>query len=107
MGCYHGHWHGHGCWGPGWWDAGYGCGPGHGCGPGYGYGAGYGHDRSYGPRYRSGRRRSGRYPTVSREAAAAEMETYLASLRDEIRAVESDLADIAGGAAETGAPPQV
>ena len=49
----------------------------------------------------------GRYPAVSREAAAAELEAYLASLRDEIRAVEADLADIADSTAETGSAPQV
>jgi hypothetical protein len=90
MGCYHGHgYHAYGCWGPGdcrgdpWgWE---------------GYGPGYG----YGPRF------SGRYGAASRETAAARLEAYLASLQDEIRAIEADLAEMRSGGERGTATPQV
>jgi len=86
MGCRHGY-HGHGCWGPG-------------CGGGYGYGAEYGPywGVEYGPRV------TGRYGAPSRSAAAARVEAHLASLRDEVRAVEADLAALRG-ADERGTSP--
>ena len=97
MGCYHGHgYEGQGCWGPGEchggrqeWE---------GYGPGYSHGRGYGYRPSF----------AGRYEAVSRESAADQLEAHLASLRDEIRAIEVDLAEMrAGGEQGTSAAPQV
>jgi len=96
MGC-HGHGHGHGscghdCSGSGWcdeprgWERGYG--------PGYGGRAGYGYGRRLGPR------------AVSRGTAGAQLEAYLAGLRDEVRAVEADLAELTAEG-EAGKHPQV
>ncbi len=108
MGCGHGY-HGHGCWGPGdycgprwsWgeYEPGYGPGPGPGMSQGYGYG--------YGPGAGYRRRTAGRYGTVSRGAAAAQLGAYLATLRDEVRAVEADLAEMTGGETETNPAPQL
>jgi hypothetical protein len=90
--------HGCGCYGHG--DTHWGCGPGPVHGPGYGYGYGYGWDapdddpRPY--------RRRGRFGgAVARQSTATQLEAYLASLRDEIRAAEQDLRDL-GMAEDTG-----
>lgn len=95
MGCGHGY-HGHGCWGPG--DC---------HGDRWGWEPGYGAESRYGPGFGCRRRAAGRYGAVSRGAAAAQLEAYLATLRDEVRAAEADLAEIAGGEAEPTAAPQV
>jgi len=51
---------------------------------------------------------AGRYEAVSRESAADQLEAHLASLRDEIRAIEVDLAEMrAGGEQGTSAAPEV
>lgn len=121
MGYGHGY-HGHGCWGPedchGWgWGSGYGSGRGYGYGPGRGYGAGFGYRAGYGygpglePGYGYRRYAAGRYAPASRSAAAAQLEAYLAALRDEVRAVEADLAELTGTEAErkgeSGSAPEV
>jgi hypothetical protein len=98
MGCYHGHgYQGHGCWGSGecrggWreWE---------GYGPGYGHGRGYGY--GYGPSF------AGRYGALSRESAAAQLEAYLVSLKDEVRALEADLAEMRAGGEQGTTAPQV
>jgi hypothetical protein len=81
--------HGYGCYGHEGWH--WGCGPEPGYGPGPGYGWGWDapdeDPRSY--------RRRGRFGgAVSRRTTAAQLETYLASLREEIRAAEQDLRDL-------------
>jgi hypothetical protein len=93
---YH-HGYGYGCNGHG--DPHWGCapGPGYGAGPGYGWGWDAPDDdpRPY--------RRRGRFGgVVARQSTATQLESYLASLRDEIRAVEQDLRDLT--AAGTDAP---
>jgi hypothetical protein len=62
---------------------------------GYGYGRGY----DTGPRL------FGRRGPANRDVAVAQIEAYLASLRDEVRAIEADLAEIRGG--QGTAAPQV
>jgi hypothetical protein len=80
---------GHGCWDPGDRLAWEGYGPGH--------GRGYG----YGPRV------AGRCGGVSPETTAAQLEAYLASLQDEVRAIETDLADLRAGGGQRAGQPQV
>ncbi len=51
---------------------------------------------------------TGRLPLgPGRGAAVAQLEAYLATPKDEIRAVEADLAEMAGRESETGASPHV
>jgi hypothetical protein len=85
---YH-HGYGYGCHGYDDWHWGCGAGPGYGPGPGRGYGwdAPYDDPRTY--------RRQGRLGGVGpRRTTTAQLETYLSSLRDEMRAVEQDLLDL-------------
>ena len=91
MGCHgHGHWR-HGCWdGPGSvrdprWDEDFSCGEAHVRGP---------YERRLSPRPYAASR-------VSPTTAAAQLEAHLSALRDEVRAVEADLAAMqaAGGRA--------
>jgi hypothetical protein len=79
-----------GCYGHGGWYAGH-CGPGPGYGPGWGYGWDAPADEP-----RPHRLRRGRFggAGASRATAATQLESYLASLRDEIRAIEQDLHDL-------------
>lgn len=103
MSCGHGY-HGHGCWGPGeCHDERWGWG-------GYGYG-GYAGGRTAGPGrgfgYSPGPHPFGRPGPVSREVAAAQLEAYLATLRDEVRAMEADLAEMTSGTPEAGSTPQI
>ena len=100
MGWCHGHGYGHGCRGPEWADREYGYGAGHGIGYDYGRGYGYGYGGGYG-------RRFGGYGVASRGTAAAQLEAYLSTLRDEVRAVEAELAAMGAGAADATASPQV
>ena len=106
MGCGHGY-QGHGCWGPGdrWgWQGGWEPGSGYGYGPGYGWGPGHGYGRSVA----YGRPFAGRPRAASQEAAAMELEAYLTSLKDEVRAIEADLAELrVSGEPEAGGDPQV
>jgi hypothetical protein len=89
--------HGCGCYGHGGWHQGY-CGPEPEYGPAYGYGRSW----NYGwdlllpdeePRPRSVRGRFGG-GAVARQATAAQLEGYLESLKDEMRAIEQDLRDL-------------
>ena len=118
MGCHHGYGYGHGCWGPSWAEWAEAPGYGQGYGPGYGlgaygpgYGPGYGHG-AYGPgqgrgyAYRRGAGFEGARGPLSREATAAQLEAYLAGLRDEVRALEADLEELRG-ASSGGMSPQV
>jgi hypothetical protein len=101
MGCHHGYGYEHGCWGPPWADLAEG--PGYGAGYALGgFGPGYG--RGYG--YRRGAGFGGVRGPLSREAAAAQLEAYLAGLRDEVRALEADLDELRG-ASSGGTSPQV
>jgi hypothetical protein len=82
--------HGYGCYGHGGWYGGCGPEPGWGPGPGYGYGwwdAPYDDPLPY-------RRRTRPMGGAARQSAASRLEAYVASLRDEIRAVEQDLRDL-------------
>jgi|GEM_PF-1599865 hypothetical protein len=87
--------HGSGCSGHGGWHPGY-CDPGPEFGPAYGYGrgAGYGwgapgdEPRPRGPRGRFG----GGGP--ARQSTETQLEGYLESLREEMRAIEQDLQDL-------------
>ncbi len=83
--------HGYGCYGHGGSHWGCGVDPGYGPGPAYGYGWAWdGPDEDPRPY-----RRRGRLGAVSpRRTTAAQIEAYLASLRDEMRAVEQDLRDL-------------
>lgn len=114
MGCCHGHGY-HGCWGPEWWGPEYEAGfaPGHGYGPGRGHGAGYGYGRGewYGPGGWGGPRRERGYGQGRRFArrgtpvdARVELEAYLVNLREELEAVEADLADLRREEAAPGDP---
>ena len=94
---------GYGCYGHGGWHQGY-CGPGPEYGPTYGYGMGWGYGRDLPdeePRPRSLR---GRFSggAVARRSTADQLEGYLESLRDEMRAIEQDLRDLR--TAEGGSP---
>lgn len=81
--------HACGCYSHG--ESHWGCGPGPVYGPGSRYGSGW--DAPDEPRpYRRRERFGG---TVGRRSTEAQLESYLASLRDEIRAVEQDLRDLA------------
>ncbi len=115
MGCCHGHGYHGGCWGPGWWGAEYeaGCAPRPGYGPGRGHGPRYGYGRGewYGPGDWGGARRErgyGRRGRVAQRGTPAddrvELEAYLASLREELDAVEADLAELRREEAEHGNP---
>lgn len=84
---YH-HGYGYACHGYDDWHL--GCGP----GPGWGWDA-----RDDDPR--PSRRRGRPGGTVPPRTAAAQLEAYLASLRDEIRAIEQDLRDL-GSADDAG-----
>jgi hypothetical protein len=96
--------HGYGCDGHGGWHQGY-CGPGPDYGPPYGYGRewGYGWDAPVEePRLRGLRGRLGG-GALARQSTATQLEGYLESLRDEMRAIEQDLRDLRaaeGGSAE-------
>jgi hypothetical protein len=101
MGCHgHGHW-GHGCWsgecwgpGPGYWyapHAGWAAGP----GPWWAAEPPLAEPVGRGPYARRAGYRRYAGP-VSPSTAAAQLEAYLASLRDEVRAVEADLAALRG-----------
>jgi hypothetical protein len=83
--------HGYGCYGHGGWHQGCGPEPGYGPGPGYGYGWGWDAPDEDPRPYRRRGRPGG---TVARQTTAAQLEAYLASLRDEIRAAEQDLRDL-------------
>lgn len=81
--------HGYGCHGYG--DPHWGCGPGPGYGPGLGYGWGWdAPDEDPRPYRRRGRLGA----AVARRTTVTQLEAYLASLRDEIRAAEQDLRDL-------------
>jgi hypothetical protein len=96
--------HGYGCYGHGGWHQGY-CGPGPEYEPAYGYGRawGYGWDAPVDePRPRGLRGRFGG-GAVARQSTATQLEGYLESLRDEMRAIEQDLSDLRaaeGGSAD-------
>jgi hypothetical protein len=83
--------HGYGCYGQAGWHGGCGPEPGWGPGPGYGYGwwEPYDDPLPY-------RRRTRPVGGAARRSTASRLEAYLASLRDEIRAVEQDLRDLGG-----------
>jgi len=83
--------HDYGCYGHGGWH--WGCGPdqGYGPGPGYGYGPGWASPDEDPRPYRRRGRLGGVAP---RRTTTAQLEAYLASLRDEMRAVEQDLRDL-------------
>ena len=104
MGC-HGHGHDHGCRGaagPGWGGGpGYGADPRYACGPRYDVGPGYGIGPAYGyePGLGVGPARPFRRGAATRVTAVAQLGAYLASLRDEVSAVEADLAALTGEAA--------
>jgi hypothetical protein len=86
--------HGYGCYGHGGWHQGY-CGPAPEYGPHYGYGGagGYGWDAPVDePRPRGLRGRFG--GGVARQTTATQLEGYLESLKDEMRAIEQDLRDL-------------
>lgn len=85
---YH-HGYGYGC--HGYDDRHWGCGPGPGYGPEPGWGPGWGAPDDDPRPYRRRGRLGGAVP---RRTAAAQLEAYLASLRDEIRAIEQDLRDL-------------
>lgn len=96
MGCNHGHgYHGRGCWGPDdcrgdprdWEDP----------EPGYGYRRGY----AYGPRL------AGRGAEFFRGTTASQLETYLATLQDELRAIKADLAAMRSGDQQGTGTPEV
>jgi len=101
MGCDHGHgYHGGGCWGPYPWPHGWARGPVDwyerewtGPEPAYGpeYGPGYGQRFARGPRF------AARPSRRTRESEVAQLEAYLADLREELRAVEADLAGLRTG----------
>jgi hypothetical protein len=96
--------HGHGC-DHGGWHQGY-------CDSGPEYGSSYGFERGWGhgwdapvevPRPRGLRGRFGG-GAVARQSTATQLEGYLESLRDEMRAIEQDLRDLRaadGGSADT------
>lgn len=93
------HGYGYGCHGYDGWH--WGCGPEPGYGPRPGYGWGWGWDApDDDPRPYQRRGRLG--GAVARRSTAAQLEAYLASLRDEIGAVEQDLRDL-GGTEDAGA----
>jgi hypothetical protein len=93
--------HGYGCYGHG--GSYQGCGPDY--GPAYGYGRGWGYgwdlpDEEPRPRSLRGRFGGG---AVARRSTAAQLEGYLESLRDEMRAIEQDLSSLRtseGGSSE-------
>jgi hypothetical protein len=87
--------HDYGCYGHGGWHQGY-CGPEPEYGPPFGYGRswGYGSDAPIDePRPRGLRGRFGG-GAVARQSTATQIEGYLESLRDEMRAIEQDLRDL-------------
>ena len=96
--------HGSGCYGHGGGHQGY-CGPGPEFGPAYGFvrGGGYGWGApGDDPRPRGLRGRFGG-GAVARQSTATQLEGYLESLRDEMRAIEQDLRDLRaadGGSAD-------
>jgi hypothetical protein len=96
--------HGSGCSGHGGGHQGH-CGPGSEFGPAYGYGRGGGcgwDAPGDDPRARGLRGRFGG-GAVARRSTATQLEGYLESLRDEIRAIEQDLRDLRaaeGGSAD-------
>ncbi len=92
---YH-HGYGYGCHGYEGWHG--GCGPGPGYGPGSAYGPGWDGPGWDGPDVdpRPYRRRGRLGGAVARRSTSTQLEAYLASLRDEIRAVEQDLRDLGG-----------
>ena len=89
--------HGYGCYSHGGWHQGY-CGPGPEYGPPYGYGrgGGYGWDAPGDePRPRGLRGRfGGGAGAGAQQSTAMQLEAYLESLRDEMRAIEQDLRDL-------------
>jgi hypothetical protein len=85
---YH-HGYGYGC--HGYDDPHLGCGMGFDYGPRPGYGWGWDAPDEDPRPYRRRGRPGG---TVARQTTAAQLEAYLASLRDEIRAAEQDLRDL-------------
>ncbi len=88
---------GYGCHGYDDWH--WGCGPEPGYGPRPGYGWGWDAPDEDPRPYRRRGRRGG---AVARRSTATQLEAYLASLRDEIRAAEQDLRDLK--AEDTDAP---
>jgi len=108
MGCHgHGHW-GYGGWHGNCWEPG----PGHCYDYGYGHGPGWDEEARfaepfvrgpYGRRTSMGRYAAGR---ASQATTTAQLEAHLAALRDEVRAVEADLAETraAGERAESPDP---
>ena len=98
------HHHGYGCYGHGGWHQGY-CGPGPECGPEYGYGRGWGYGWAPPDEYPWPRGLRGRFGggAVPRRSTVAQLEGYLESLRDEMRAIEQNLSDLRtaeGGSAD-------
>jgi hypothetical protein len=89
--------HGYGCYGHG--GGHWGCGPEPAWGSGLGYGCGWWDSPYDEPRPSARRGRIG--GAVPRRSTAAQLEAYLATLRDEMRAVEQDLSDL--GSEEMGA----
>jgi hypothetical protein len=87
--------HGYGCYGPGWH---WGCGSDYGWGPGPDYGWDLDAPLDYPRTYRRGMRFGGR--VAPRRTTLSQLEGYLASLQEEIRAVEQDIRDL--GDQETG-----
>ncbi len=98
--------HGYGCHGHGEWHQGY-CGPGPEYGPAYGYGRGWGYGWDAptdepgprGPRARFG-------GAAPRQSTATQLEGYLESLRDEMRAIEQDLRDLRAAEGAPSARPE-
>ncbi len=87
--------HGWGCYGHGGWHGGCGSDPVY--GPISGYGRGWDAPDEDPRPYR---RRGGLGTAAARRTTAAQLEAYLASLRDEIRAAEQDLHDLTAEGAD-------